>query len=351
MGETSEFTDVPATLDAALQPRWLSRALAPVGGGAAIVSVTRVEVIRTVATKVRFLATFEGEPKPRAFCLKGLLDVDEQAARGGPTCVREADFYGLIAPRIDVRTPTCVARVTDRKRQQAVIIMRDLIADGAYFSTAREPLTPDMAATSLQQIAHLHAASRLLDHAPWIARRIDDLAQPRYVTTAQLQGMLDGPRGEGLPTTVRSAERLVAGMRALAARDAARPQFLVHGDCHAGNLYQTAEGPGLIDWQLLQRGGFALDVAYHVAAVLPVDTAAREERRLLDHYLETARKLGLETPSPDDAWRQYRECVVYGYYLWSITRRVEPDIIALLAQRLGAAVARHDSFRLLGVDA
>lgn len=342
---------VPTRLEDALSPDWLGQALGPVSGGAEVNAVEVVEVLRTVATKARFAVTFAGHPDKQAFCLKGLLDVDEATARGGPTCVREADFYGVIAPQVAVRVPDCLVRVIDRERQQAIIIMRDLIADGAQFCSALEPLGAGEAAASLEQLAHLHAGSGLLAEAPWITRRIADLAEARYVTVPQLQQLLDGRRGEGLPAPVRNAERLVAGMRSLAERDGQRRQFLVHGDSHAGNLYRTGEGFGLIDWQLLQRGGWALDVAYHIAAVLPVEVAEAEERALLDHYLTVARGLGCELPPRDEAWLEYRESVLYGYYLWSITRRVEPAIIELFVQRLGSAVARHESHRLLGLPA
>ncbi|MDB5725168.1 MAG: serine kinase, partial [Novosphingobium sp.] len=40
---------------------------------------------------------------------------------------------------------------------------------------------------------------------------------------------------------------------------------------------------------------------------------------------------------------------IYGFYLWSITRRVDPPIIELFVNRLGMAVTRHDSHALLGV--
>ncbi|MET0179979.1 MAG: aminoglycoside phosphotransferase family protein [Novosphingobium sp.] len=348
-GASDCFSKVPATLDEALDPRWLSRALAGWSGSATVEAVECVEVLRTVATKARFTARFSHAPDSMAFCLKGLLDVDEVSAKGGSTCVRESDFYDLIAPHVAVRVPTRVATVIDRERQQSILIMRDLVADGAAFGTALEPLSADDAAASLDQIARLHAGSALLDQAPWITRRIAALADSRYVTTEQLQAMLDGPRGEGLPNGVRNAERLVAGLRALAERDGQRPQSLVHGDAHAGNIFRTTDGPGLIDWQLLQRGGWALDVAYHIAAVLDVDVAEREERALLDHYLETAQALGCAVPDRDEAWRQYRESLLYGYYLWAITRRVDPPIITLFVQRLGSAVARHDSHRLVGL--
>ena len=342
--------EVPATLKRAMDPAWLTLALEPIGKGAAVIRVEQVELLRTVATKIRFAVEFAGIAEKHHFCLKGLLDVDELTARGGSTMIREADFYTFIAPRVDVRVPTCVSAIVDRERQQGAIIMRDLIVDGARFCTALEPFTADDAAASLEQIARLHAGRFLLETESWITPRVADLAQAQYVPMPLLQEMLDGPRGEGLPEAVRNAERLVAAMKVLAARDEQRPQFLVHGDSHAGNNYRSAEGgAGLIDWQLLQRGGWALDVGYHVAAVLPVELAEREERNLLRHYLATMRGLGCEVPEEEEAWLQYREAVIYGYYLWAITRRVDPPIINLFVNRLGSAVTRHDSHRLLGI--
>jgi hypothetical protein len=341
--------EVPKTTAHALSPEWLRQALTGVSKGSAITQVECVEVIRTVATKIRFTVKFEDLTGAHAFCLKGLLDADEMTARGGPTMVREADFYGQIAQHIDVRIPECVVQVVDREAQQAIIIMRDLIADGARFCTALEPFTIEQVAASLGQIARLHARRDLVETSPWITRRIAELAKAQYVPQDQLQDLLDGPRGMHLPPSVRNAPRLIAAMRALAERDAERPHFLVHGDSHAGNIFSTPDGPGLIDWQLLQRGGWALDVAYHISAALPVDVAEKEERALLARYLDMMRGFGCEMPDADTAWLQYREAAVYGYYLWSITRRVDPAVINLFVTRLGSAVTRHESHKLLGV--
>ena len=44
----------PHTLEAALDPEWLTYALTPLTGGAQVTEVAMVELIRTVATKVRF---------------------------------------------------------------------------------------------------------------------------------------------------------------------------------------------------------------------------------------------------------------------------------------------------------
>ncbi len=337
-------TEVPILLEQALEPTWLSRAL-----GTPIAAVDTVEVIKTVATKVRFRAMPANGSAPLALCIKGLFGDDPMTRMGGPTMVKEADFYGKIAAHVAVQVPTCVTSVIDREERQAVVIMRDLIADGASFCSALDPFTADEAAASVEQMAALHAGRGLLEGNPWITRRIDDFANRPHMTPENLQELLDDPRGDPLAAATKNAERLLAGIKELACRDATLPQFLVHGDAHAGNIFRTTSGPGLIDWQLLQSGGWALDVAYHLNAVLPVDLAEVEERRLLEHYLDHARGLGLTMPDAETAWAQYREAVVYGFYLWGITRRVDPPIIREFTKRLGLAVARHDSFELLGV--
>jgi hypothetical protein len=90
------FNIVPATLGQALDPAWLTQALAPLSGGARVMAVETVEVIRTMATKVRFTVAFDGQTGTRAFCFKAFLDVDEATACGGSTTVKEADFFALI---------------------------------------------------------------------------------------------------------------------------------------------------------------------------------------------------------------------------------------------------------------
>ena len=341
---------VPDTSAEALDPTWLSQALASVGQGGRVESVEVVEVIKTVATKIRFTATFDGAAGTQAFCIKGLLDSDEMARKAGATCVLEGDFYLKLAPQLDVQVPEAVAVVTDREAKQSVLIMRDVIAGGGRFCSALEAFTVDDAALSLKQIANLHAGGQaLLDSTPWVTPRIASLGNMPHMTAEILQELLDGPRGDNLSPAVRNGARLIAGMRALGDRDAGRPQFLVHGDTHAGNTFRTDRGAGLIDWQVLQRSGWAVDVAYHLGAVLPIELAEKEERNLLNHYLDLGRGLGLTLPDAEEAWLQYREAAMYGFYMWGITRRVAPDITIQFTDRLGHAVMRHDSFALLGV--
>ena len=340
---------IPTTVEMALDPAWLSQALASVSGNRAVTSVEQVEYIKTMATKLRFAVTFEGSHERHSFCIKGLLDIDEGNASLGSTCVTEADFYCRIAPQINVRVPECVIAVIDREAQQAAIIMRDLIVDGATFCSALDIFTADDAASSLAQLARLHARTDLLKNADWIGPRSAQIARTRAFTAEMIQALMDDPRGDNLSAEVRNGGNILAAMRAFANLSETRPQYILHGDSHAGNIFRTADGLGLIDWQVLQSGAWALDVAYHLNAVLPVEVAETEERRLLNDYLSRMRASGLDMPDDEEAWMQYREAVAYGLFMWAITRRVDPPIIHRFTDRLGKAAMRHDTFRLLGV--
>jgi len=338
----------PAPLDesVALSPEWLTHALgAPVNG------VEVVERLETVATKVRFRVEYADERDGRvaALCVKAYFNPGMRArvAAGEP----EARFYLEIAPTLPIRVPPCVYAAIDPDTGHALVLMEDLVAHGATFLTALSPYSVEQAKGTLEQLARLHAEhwddAGLATHS-FLAPRLPSFLQ--YVDAERLQSQLDGPRGDDLPRAVKDATRLRAALLAIADRDAARPQVLVHGDTHAGNLYELADGaPGIIDWQVVQQGSWALDVAYHLGAVLDVDDRRNHERALLDHYLACLAAAGAPGPPADDAWFEYRAHLAYGYFMWAITQMVDPPIIVTFTRRLGLAVADHDAFGLLGV--
>jgi aminoglycoside phosphotransferase (APT) family kinase protein len=356
----------PVARDVALSPAWLSRALGTSFPGVAVRGSAVVEVLRTVATKIRFTIELDdpGDAAspvaipptslpptalpPTALCVKAYFDREEQGYAGGET---EGAFYREMAATLAVRTPTCLYVGTDPSNGHTLVLMKDLTAEGARFLTALTPYSVDQAAATLDQLAMLHA-SRWQDpglaDVPWLASRISRI--PDSFPVALLQSQLDDRRGDPLPRSVRDAARLDAAMRKLGAAGDAMPACVVHGDAHAGNVFVTTEGePGLIDWQIVHRGCWATDVAYHVAAVLDVDERQRAERDLLQHYLGRLQAHGVRPPSWDEAWDAYRRYLAYGYYLWGITRFVDPEITVEFVKRLGLAVAQHGTFDALGV--
>ncbi len=343
--------EVPETLEKALEPAWLSQVLAHISGGARVATVAVAGTIKTMASKVRVAITFEGQPdKVYRLCLKGFLDYDLNAGGAGLTTLRESDFYAQIAPLLSMRTPSCVALVTDRVNCRCILIMTDMIAAGVHFYDALEPFTVDQVAETLDQLARLHARPDLLADREWIPCRLENLLRNGlHITWERVQELMYDERRADLSARTLDAGLLQKGMLALAERNRTLPQTLLHGDCHPGNVYRTATGRmGFTDWQLIQHGHWSLDVSYHIASVLPVAVAEREERALLNHYLAALASHGGEKPGREEAWGEYRRATVYGYFQWAITQRVYPPITHQAFLRLGSAVTRHDSYKLLG---
>lgn len=345
----------PLDLDEVLSPEWLTGMLAASFPGVEVADAHVTEKLVTVATKVRFDVDYAHRPEreiPDAFCVKGYFDLDPDATAGSLAAgAGETAFYRELAPTLDVRTPPCVHAGSDPETGHALIVMHDLVATGSTFLSALSPYSIDQTAATLDQLARLHAARwddpRLAD-VPWLTSRIATIAE--YVPATRVQEGLEGPRGAALPVAVLDAPRLLEALRALVARTDGEVRCIVHGDAHAGNIYLTPdEGPGLIDWQLVHRGSWAFDVAYHVAAVLSVEDRRGSERDLLAHYLGCLERHGGVVLDAEHAWLDYRAALAYGYFLWAITQRVEPEIIIEFTTRLGTAVADHGSFELLGV--
>jgi aminoglycoside phosphotransferase (APT) family kinase protein len=156
----------------------------------------------------------------------------------------------------------------------------------------------------------------------------------------------EGPIGSGVPDEVRDPDRLVDSYRSLSSTVASAQSWTVlHGDAHVGNLFVDAAGhPSFVDWQLVQRGAWYVDVGYHIASALTVEDRRRDERDLLRHYLDRLAAAGVEPPRWSEAWDGFRRGIVYGFFLWGITLKVEPAITSVLLLRLGTAAADNDAF-------
>lgn len=343
----TEFEPAPVELEMVISPVWLSHML-----GTQVHGVDVVEVLATQATKVRLKLDVEGggADVPTAICIKGVLT--DTGALPAASIV-ETLFYREAAAMLPVRVPDCIYAALNADGSRGVIVMRDVIAAGGTFCTALDPFVPDQAVDGLDQLARLHVASPAGSPAfgfGWAHSFLDRISKQPIIPQDALQALLDGPRGERLDPTIRNAARLQRALESLAAEVRAGPLCLVHGDAHAGNVYRQADGAlGLVDWQILQKGNWAMDVAYHLAAVLTPEDRRAHERELLADYCARAKALGGPDIGTDEAWRSYRVAMVYGYYLWAITRKVEPEIIDTFVYRLGTAVDDLQSFELLGV--
>jgi hypothetical protein len=344
---------VPGSLDEMLSPEWLTSALDVRFPGIQVRAVTPGPVVSRVATNQRFQVDVEGpalDGSPLALCGKGFFTPSGSLVRGSG--LHEALFYRDLAASTGVRTLRAVYADVDLETRAGVIISRDVVAEGAVFLDGLASYTPDQAAESLAELARLHAATWInpaVAPLDWLAPRMG--GHLRHRGLPEIEGNFGGPIGAGVPAEVRDAGRLVAAYRALAAAvDVAAPWCVIHGDPHVGNVYLDGDGrPSFLDWQLVQRGPYCVDVGYHLASCLTVDDRRRHEGDLLRHYLAELRAGGVEAPSFDDAWADIRLGIIAGFFLWGITLKVDPAITSALQTRLGTAAADHDALAAVSV--
>jgi hypothetical protein len=339
---------VPESLDEALSPSWLTAALGTSFPGVEVREVTPGPVVSRLSTNARFhIETVDPLPeglRPE-LCVKGYFtEVGLFARRAG---VPEAHFYRDVVAATGVRTLPGVYADVDDVTLASVVITEDVVAQGATFLDSLSEYTPDQAAQSLEELARLHVATWMdpsCAQASWLDPWLAKLNSGRGVR--EISDNLDGPLGGGVPVAVRDPQRLVDAFRAIATDAASStPWCVIHGDAHVANLFLDDRGrPSLVDWQLVQRGPWYLDVGYHIAATLTVDDRRRSERDLVAHYLDLMRAGGVETPAEDEVWRGLRRGMVHGFYLWGITLKVDPPITAALLERLGTAVDDHGGF-------
>ena len=249
---------VPDKLDEALSPTWLSAALQLRFPGIEVRHVTPGPVVDRISTNARFTVEYAGAPAdspPSSLCVKGYFNEIGWAARhvGEP----EASFYRDLVGSVGVRTLRSVYADVDPESHHGVVITEDVVATAAYSSTV-EAFTLRTTASSLRQLAQLHASTWMQPRwsaTPWLEPRLNRALQVwgEPETVSKFGTNLHGPNGRGVPVELRDPQRLVDVYRtmvaALAGAESRSPWCVIHGDTHLGNLFlDEAAQPCLLDW-------------------------------------------------------------------------------------------------------
>jgi hypothetical protein len=336
--------DLPASLDAVLDPGWLTASLRGLDPGEEVVQVSLTETIVKAFPLVRFEAVIEGPHGRRtsSYCAKGQFSGARSAME------TEVRYYRDLAEEVGVRVPGVAFVDIDDGTGDAVVVQEDIVVGGGRCLDARDEYSLDMVRETLGELARLHAATwgaADLLAVPWLAPRLEPMVD--LYDVERLQELLDDGRAADLVPELRDATRLGAALRRVAELPTT---CMIHGDTHSGNVFVDRAGRvGWFDWQLGQRGSWSVDVAYHLGTVLPVETRRAHEADLLRHYLDRLAAGGAPAPDFEQAWDLYVRSAPWGYFLWAITTITSRAIVEIHVPRLGAALTDHDTFRLLGV--
>jgi phosphotransferase family enzyme len=250
--------------------------------------------------------------------------------------------------------PTVYAALIDEDRRDFLMIMEDVVARGADPRDSTRPMTVDQVAAGVRGLARLHSeywGERLARHPalgwvePFIAFEGLEYA-PLHIAHERLADTVPAQilALSGTELFVDIWARYIGSLTAASAAPT-----LLHGDAHIGNTYVLpGDDVGFLDWQMLRRGNFSLDLGYFLQGALTIEDRRACERELMAEYRSALRLPADEMPSEQDIWLRYRASVAHGLAIWMATLSggdawQRADICLAFAQRYATAFVDLDT--------
>jgi Ser/Thr protein kinase RdoA (MazF antagonist) len=236
--------------------------------------------------------------------------------------------------------------IIDEDRRDFLMIMEDVVARGADPRDSTRPMTVDQVATGVRGLARMHSefwGERITGNPalgwvePFVAFAGLEYA-PLHIAHERLGDTVPAeiPAMSGTELFVDVWARYIGTLTT-------SPQTLLHGDPHIGNTYVLPDDQvGFLDWQMVRRGNWSLDLGYFLQGALTIEDRRRAERQLLDEYRGALQLPADEMPTADEVWLRYRASVAHGLAIWMATLSggdawQRPDICLAFAQRYSAA--------------
>ncbi|MCR9097041.1 MAG: ecdysteroid 22-kinase family protein [bacterium] len=287
-----------------LTPAWLSGIL-----DAPVASVELLDHAFSTNQRARIGLTYEQDGAGPASLFVKLAPLDEgHRAMIGAIGMgeREAQFFADVSGTIDLRVPRCY--FAGAEGDDFALLLEDLTTSGCRFSQGEWGIPADAAAKALEELARFHArferdAARD-EVAPWL--RQPDRTPGSEATSGLMRFVLD-QNAEALPETYKAiGELYVEHHAAFHALWDVGPRTYIHGDLHVGNVFLDDDRVGFLDWGLSKTSTHLRDVSYFLTMSVDIEARRKNERALLQTYLDALRAAGGVEVSIDDAWRAHR---------------------------------------------
>ncbi len=248
--------------------------------------------------------------------------------------------------------PAVYTALIDEGNRNFVMIMEDVVARGADPRDSTRPMTIAQAASGIRGLARMHSqywGERLRTNPalgwvePFVAFEGLEYA-PLHIAHERL--------GDSVPAEVPAlsgTELFVDIWARYIGTLTTTEQTLLHGDPHIGNTYVLpGDEVGFLDWQMVRRGNWSLDVGYFLQGALTIEDRRRAERDLLGEYRDALRLPSAELPTAEEIWLRYRASVAHGLAIWMATLSggdawQGADVCLALAQRYAAAFVDLDT--------
>jgi hypothetical protein len=231
--------------------------------------------------------------------------------------------------------PAVYAAIIDEDASDFLMIMEDVVARGADPRDSTRPLTVDQVASGVGGLAKLHSEF-------WGDRITSDLALSWVEPFVAFAGLEYAPLEIAYE---RLGDSVPAEIPAMTGTDL----FVDIWARYIGNTYVLPDDTvGFLDWQMVRRGNFALDLGYFLQGALTIEDRRRSERDLVEEYRGALSLPADDIPSAEEVWLRYRASVAHGLAIWIATLSggdawQGAEICLALAQRYAAAFVDLDT--------
>lgn len=251
--------------------------------------------------------------------------------------------------------PAVYAAIIDEGRRDFLMVMEDVVSRGADPRDSTRPMTVEQVAAGVRGLARLHSQY-------WGDRLAQEPALNWVEPFVAFAGLEYAPlhiAHERLDDTVPAEVLALTGTDLFVdiwaryigtlTESSFAPPTLLHGDPHIGNTYVLPDQTvGFLDWQMVRRGNFSLDLGYFLQGALTIEDRRRSERDLLEEYRGALHLPAGEMPTAGDIWLGYRASVAHGLAIWMATLSggdawQRADICLAFAQRYAAAFVDLDT--------
>ncbi|MCB0942681.1 MAG: phosphotransferase [Mycobacterium sp.] len=355
---TSTDVTVPRDWDE-ISPAWLTAALDKNFPGAEVSSVDIVLRDDGTNRRARLELSYSAGAGPRTVFAKAVDPAHAELVALTSGLFHEPRLFAseVVLP---LAHPDVYAAVYDEATSSFLLIMEDLTARGADPRDSTRPLTVDQAASGVQGLARLHSRY-------WGDRLVDEPRLEWVESFVPFAGLELAPLDiahERLGDTVPAEIPALSGTelfgdiwaRYITTLTTTAPTLL-HGDPHIGNTYVLPDDTvGFLDWQMVRRGNWSLDLGYFLQGALTIEDRRSAERDLVEEYRSALDLPAAELPSADEVWLRYRASVAHGLAIWIATLSggdawQRADICLAFAQRYGAAFVDLETRAALDVIA
>lgn len=334
-----------------ITPDWMSAALAQHHPGAVVSDITVALRDDGTNRRARLALTYSVGTGPATVFAKAVDPAHAELVALTSGLYHEPRLFssGVVLP---LDHPTVYTSIIDEDRSDFLMIMEDVVARGADPRDSTRPMTVDQVASGVRGLAKLHSAF-------WGDRITEDPALNWVEPFVAFAGLEYAPLeiaherlGDSVPAEIPAmtgTDLFVDVWARYIGTLTEAPQTLLHGDPHIGNTYVLPDDSvGFLDWQMVRRGNFALDLGYFLQGALTIEDRRRSERDLVDEYRNALALPADEMPGADEVWLRYRASVAHGLAIWIATLSggdawQGADVCLALAQRYAAAFVDLDT--------